>query len=49
MMNEIFYYLKLKNLSKNWENMLFIKELGKYAFHWEKWNFTPIGNSAHAE
>ena len=40
-MNEIFHYLKfisLPPLSKNWE---------KYAFHWEKWNFEPIGNSVH--
>ena len=27
-----------KNLSMIWE---------KYVFHWEKWNFEPITNSAH--
>ena len=27
-----------KNLSMNWE---------KYIFHWEKWDFEPIMNSAH--
>ena len=37
-MNEIFHYLKFKNLSKNCEN---------YVPHCEKWNFEPIGNPAH--
>ena len=27
-----------KNLSVNWK---------KYVFHWEKWDFEPIMNSAH--
>ena len=27
-----------KSLSMNWE---------KYVFHWKKWNFEPIMNSAH--
>ena len=37
-MNEIFYYFKFQNLSKNWE---------KYISNWEKWNFESIGNFAH--
>ena len=37
-MNEVFRYLKFKNLSKNLE---------KYVFYWEKPNFEPIGNSVH--
>ena len=37
-MNEIFHYLKFKNLSKNCEN---------YVPKCEKWNFEPIGNPAH--
>ena len=37
-MNEIFHYLKFKNLSKNLE---------KYILDRIKWNFEPIGNSAH--
>ena len=35
-MNEILYYLKFKNLSKNCE---------KYVFHWEELNFKHVGNS----
>ena len=27
-----------KNLSANWENLI---------FHWEEWNFEPTTNSAH--
>ena len=37
-MNEIFQYLKFKNLSKNWE---------KCVFHWEELNFEHTGNSVH--
>ena len=35
-MNNIFHYLKFKNLLKNWE---------KYVFYPEKWNFEHIGSS----
>ena len=38
MMIEIFRFLKFQE---------FINELGKYVFHWEKWNFEPIGSFAH--
>ena len=27
--------------------MRYIIHLEKYVFHWEKWNFEPIMNSAH--
>ena len=39
-MNEIFQYLKFKNLTKNWE---------KYVLHWKKLYFEHIGNSVHTE
>ena len=36
-MNEKFHNSNFKNLPMTWE---------KYVFHWEKWNFEPIANSA---
>ena len=29
------------------EVFICLNELGKHVFHWEKWNFEPIANSAH--
>ena len=32
-------------ISSNFKNL--VMNLEKYVFHWEKWNFEPIMNSAH--
>ena len=38
MMNKLFHFLKFQEL---------INQLGKYVFHWGKWNLEPMGNFAY--
>ena len=35
----------ISKVSSNFKNLSI--NLDKYVFHWEKWKFEPIGNSAH--
>ena len=44
-MNDIFHYLKFKDLSKDWEKFIFHWE--KFVFHWQKRNLEHIGKSLY--